>query len=143
MPAAIYKIFKILLALTFLMTAACAGTKAIIIDASSLQTQVHKFSLIRGKNKLQILEGEGVRVIPVERISWIKISSKEINNRSGTTYYLTELELRDGTKIMTYRLKDGQKSRAFVCVDDTINAQTLSGPIKVELSRVSKITFEQ
>jgi hypothetical protein len=125
-----------------LLTASCTNIKAIVIDTSNLQTNVHKMRLKNGNLGIRLLEGEGERVIPLKMISWIKISPREVENRDGRTYFLTELELKDGTKVMTYRLKDGRKSSAYVCVDDVIEAETNSGPMKVDLSKISKINFE-
>lgn len=120
----------------------CSGTKAVIIDSSNLQTPVSKLRLMRNGDFLEIIEGEGRRTVPVSSIGWLKISPRETRNHEGKTYYLTEMELRDGSKIMSYRLKDGRRSRAYVCVDDTIKAKTPNGPIQVRLSTVAKITFE-
>ena len=120
----------------------CTNIKAVIVDASNLQTPVSKMKLQNGEYGIRILEGEGERFIPFKAISWLKISSREVENRNGHTYYLTEIELKDGAKVMTYRLKDGRKSAAFVCVDNIIEAETNSGPMKVDLSKVSKISFE-
>lgn len=120
----------------------CSGSKAILVDASSLQTPVQKIHLLSGHKRLHILEGEGERTIPLKHVAWIKISPKSVRNKDGKTFFLMEAELRDGTKIMSYRLKDGRRSQAFVCVDDTLLAQTANGPISIKLSEISKITFE-
>ena len=120
----------------------CGSTKAIIIDSGSLQTPVQKLWLVKDKNKLRIIEGKNNRVVPLKEISWIRISSKEVRNQEGKTYYQTEIELKNGNKIMSYRMKDGQKSGAFVCVDNTVEAKTQSGSVRFKLSDVAKISFE-
>jgi hypothetical protein len=118
------------------------GLKAIIIDNSSLQTPVENVTLLQGKNSFYLLEGEAERTIPLKRVNWVKISPKEMQSKNGKTYFLSEMELKDGTKVMSYRLKDGRKSQAFICVDDTVVAKTQNGTLRLDLSKVSKITFE-
>lgn len=121
----------------------CTGIKAILTDSTRLQTPVQNLKFENEKDKVRIIEGESERIISIKNVRWIKITPRETTNRDGRTYYLAELELKDGTKIMTYRLKDGRKSRAYVCIDDVIVAKTLNGdPIRIDLSKLSKIAFE-
>jgi len=120
----------------------CGGTKAVIIDAGSLQTSLSNVRLANGGHRILVLEGESERRIPLKKIRWIKISPREVRNRNGHTFYLTEIELRDGAKLMSYRLKDGRRSQVFVCVEDVIMARTPNGTLRLDLSRVSKVTFE-
>lgn len=119
----------------------CGGLKAVVIDSSSLQTPVFYFQLEKNDNRLVFLEGHSHRAVEVKKINWIKISPRDVKNLDGKTYYLSEAELKDGSKIMSYRLKDGRKSQAFVCVDDMIMAKTRSGPYRLKLSDATKITF--
>ncbi len=124
------------------LLAGCGGLKAVAVDSSSLQTALGKIRLANGGHQVLVLEGESERWIPLKRINWIKISAREMRNRNGRTFYLTEIELRDGSKLMSYRLKDGRRSQVFIWVEDSIMAQTPNGPVQLELSKVSKLTFE-
>ncbi len=132
--------------LTFLLfTFYCSSSinRAIIIDSSSLQIPVDKIKLAKDRNKLTILEGLSTRKIPLKNINWIRISPKSVKNINGKTFYQTEIELKDGYKIISYSLENGEKSRSYVCINNDVIASTTNGSVRLKLSNVAKISFEQ
>ncbi len=133
-------IIRYLLLIFGLFFAGCSGLSAVLYDANDYPVTVSSLKFDKG-DVFKVLDKDVYREIPAEEVGKILIDSKETRSYKGKLYYQTEIYLVNGNIIQSYELEDGRKIGAFVCVENSLSAKTLSGPVRIDLRKINKIEF--
>jgi len=115
-----------------------AGT---VVDFSNVQTQVMNMHL-SGDGTMKIICGAGVKNVPLEAFESITLFHDEALTIDGDLCFAADIIMRDGTRLAGRdKTRDG-KPRTYVTVNQTLIGTSHRGEFRIDLSGVSKITFQ-
>lgn len=126
----------------FLFASCSPKLTAVVTDRSGQHREIANVTTNRGK-KLEILDGQAFRAIPLSSIQTLLIAPTPTHSRSGELYYSAELWLTDSSKILSYQLSDGTYTEAFVNITPTLLGRTSGGSYEMPLKDIRQIRIQQ
>ena len=115
-----------------------AGT---VVDFFNVETPVMNMRL-SGAGTMKVLCGAGVKNVPLEAFESITFFHDEALTVDGDLCFAADIVMRDGTRLAGRdKTRDG-KPRTYVSVNQTLIGTSHRGEFRVDLSGVSKITFQ-
>ena len=110
----------------------------VVVDRTGMTFNLNKVKLTKG-NKVEILDGEAIRHIPLKKIEKLIIDPSKTHYHDDKLYYHTEVQLLDGV-IIKPRKAAGTVTKSFVSIHNVIIGHTESGQVKIPLEDVNVIS---
>ncbi|MFC1585040.1 hypothetical protein ACFL5V_05800 [Fibrobacterota bacterium] len=124
----------------FLFTVMVCGCSSnfVVVDRMGMTFNLTRVKLEHG-DFVEILDGEAIRIVPLQRIEKIVLDPSKTYYRDDKLYYHAVVELIDGTMIKP-RKSGGKVTKSFVNIHNTVIGQGNSGEILIPLEDVNVLS---
>ena len=126
-----------LLAAGAIVLTSCAKN-FVVVDRMGMTFNLRKVKLEQG-SEIEILDGEAIRKVPLERILKLVLDPSKTFYRDDKLYYHAVVELVDGT-IIKPRKSEGDVTKSFVNIHNKVMGKASSGKVLIPLEDVNIIS---
>ena len=135
------KKYRTVTCLFFLCLIISCSSKFVIVDESGMTFSLSRTRL-KGSNKIEILDGEAVRYIPLSKIQKLVLDPTTTHYKNNKLYYHAQIDLIDGTEIKP-RIVGATTTKSFVNIDNVIIGRASSGTVTIPLQNINVISIAE